>query len=319
MPEGHTLHRLAAQVQSLFAGRRWRVTSPQGRFSAGAARLDGRVPERAEAWGKHLFVHLGAEIWQVHLGLYGAFSFRGDAEFDGAATLGAPRAAHEEHQISYDDAGWIVPDPPQGAVRARIHVPHGWADLRGPATCAVLNTLEYERVIRRLGPDPLRQPAGPDAVDSAMLSAFRERLARRRISIAAALMDQAVIAGVGNIYRAESLFVEGISPDRPAQSLSEEQSSRLWSLLTAQLRDGVAEGIIRTLREDDPLLGARGHELRSPLHDYRAGKAARSGRAARRHWVYQHQGTPCLRCGVTIVMRELAGRRLYWCPGCQTG
>ena len=329
MPEGHTLHRLAAQVQSLFAGRPWRVSSPQGRFASGAARLDGRAPEWAEAWGKHLLIHVGADVWQVHLGLYGAFSFRGDAQFDGAATLGAPRAAPQEHQIAYDGAGWIIPEAPQGAARARIHVPNGWADLRGPARCAVLNTVEYEQVIRRLGPDPLRQDLGGDSIDPVtidplMLEQFRERLSRRRVSIAAALMDQAVIAGVGNIYRAESLFVEGISPDRSAQSLGQEQVERLWSRLSAQLRDGVAEGVIRTLRENDPLLGARGGELRSPaddrpVHDYRAGEAARRGRASRRHWVYQHQGTPCLRCGETVAMRELAGRRLYWCLGCQTG
>lgn len=123
MPEGHTLHRLARQVDRLFVGRPWKVSSPQGRFDAGAARLNGRTPDRAQAWGKHLFVHVGADIWQVHLGLYGAFSFRGDEEFtqgETAATLGAPRAAAQQLEPRYDDAGWILPEPPEGAVRARI-------------------------------------------------------------------------------------------------------------------------------------------------------------------------------------------------------
>ncbi|GFZ80236.1 Fpg/Nei family DNA glycosylase [Nesterenkonia alkaliphila] len=298
MPEGHTLHRLAEQINRLFTGRQWRVSSPQGRFSAGAARLTDRVPERAEAWGKQLFVHLGADIWQVHLGLYGAFSFRGDETFAGAASLGAPRTSGERFTPQYDDAGWIIPAPPTGSVRARIHVPHGWADLRGPARCQVLNPMQYQAVIARLGPDPLHQPAG--LINEQLLAQFRQHLARRRDSIAAALMDQAVIAGVGNIYRAESLFLEQLDPDAPAQELEPAQTASLWQTLTEQLRTGVAEGIIRTLRPEDPHLGARGAD-----------------RKLRRHWVYQHQGTPCLRCGETIRMRELKGRRLYWCPGCQ--
>lgn len=311
MPEGHTIHRLAAQVGQLFVGRTWRVSSPQGRFDAGAARLHERTPESAQAWGKHLLVHLGPDIWQVHLGLYGAFSFRGDKTFTGAATIGAPRSIAQRPDQGYDDEGWIIPEPPAGAVRVRIHVPNGWADLRGPARCQVLNPMQYEALIARLGPDPLRQPAGQ--IEEQPLQQFGANLARRRVSIAAALMDQAVIAGVGNIYRAESLFVERIDPDTAANQLEPEQIRSLWQTLNHQLRDGVNEGFIRTLREDDPHLGLRGAQV----HDYRAGRASRSGAASRRHWVYQHQGTPCLRCSLTIRMRELQGRRLYWCPGCQ--
>lgn len=311
MPEGHTLHRLADQFQRLFIGRSWRVTSPQGRFTAGAAQLSGRAPERAEAWGKQLLVHVGADIWQVHLGLYGAFSFRGDTSFDAAETLGAPRTAAAQLKPEYDDDGWIIPVAAVGAVRARIHVPNGWADLRGPARCRVLNPMQYEALIARLGPDPLRQP--PGEIREPLLEQFRVNLARRRASIAAAVMDQAVIAGVGNIYRAESLFVAGIDPHTPANELPGARVDALWQTLTDQLRTGAAEGIIRTLRENDPHLGLRGADV----HDYRAGAAVRSGAAVRPHWVYQHQGTPCLRCGETVQMRQLQGRRLYWCPGCQ--
>ena len=310
MPEGHTLHRLARQIDRLFVGRPWKVSSPQGRFDAGAARLDGRTPDRAQAWGKHLFIHVGADIWQVHLGLYGAFSFRGDEQFTQGATaltLGAPRAAAAQLQPEYDDAGWIIPEAPQGAVRARIRSQHGWADLRGPATCAVLTAVDYEKVIRRLGPDPLRQPE--DRIDPQACEQFVQNLARRRVSVGAALMDQAVIAGVGNIYRAESLFLEEISPDTASHALSREQAEALWARLTQQLGDGVVEGVIRTLRTEST-------DARAGLtHDYYAGKIRD---VERRHHVYQHQGTPCLRCGENIAMRTLQGRRLYWCPGCQT-
>lgn len=309
MPEGHTLHRLAAQFDQLFINRSWRVSSPQGRFAAGAALLNERTPERAQAWGKQLLVHLGPHIWQVHLGLYGAFSFRGDEFFAGAATLGAPRIAATPVELNYDDDGWIIPAPPTGAVRARIHVPNGWADLRGPAQCKVLNPMQYEALLARLGPDPLHQPAGQ--LDQQMLEQFRSNLSRRRISIAAALLDQAVIAGVGNIYRAESLFIEGISPHTPANQLTTEQTGSLWQRLTAQLRDGVAEGKIVTLRPEDPHLDLRGAQVA----DLRG--VGGPAEAVRRHWVYQHQGTPCLRCGTTLRERELQGRRLYWCPDCQ--
>lgn len=311
MPEGHTIHRLAGRIQQLFAGQTWRVSSPQGRFTAGAARLTDRAPDRAEAWGKHLIVHIGADIWQVHLGLYGSFGFRGDESFVTSDALGELRPIGRVSAPRYDEAGWIIPDAPTGAVRTRIHVPHGWADLRGPVKCRLLNPMQYDALVGRLGPDPLRQPEG--TVDEQMLARFQSNLSRRRISIAAALMDQAVIAGVGNIYRAESLFVERINPDTASQNLDSDQTQALWRTITEQLHTGVREGSIRTLRPEDPELGLRGSDVQST----RLGRQRNAGAAVRGHWVYRHQSTPCLRCGETIRMRELQGRRLYWCPGCQ--
>jgi endonuclease VIII len=311
VPEGHTIHRLAGRIQQLFVGQTWRVSSPQGPFTAGAARLTDRTPNRAVAWGKHLIVHLGADIWHVHLGLYGSFGFRGDDAFVTSDALGELRPVGRVKEPAYDDAGWIIPDEPRGAVRARIHVPGGWGDLRGPVKCRVLNPIQYEALVGRLGPDPLRQPTGE--IDPQMLRTFRDNLARRRISIAAALMDQAVIAGVGNVYRAEALFVERINPDTPSQQLDAGQTNALWTTITDQLRTGVREGSIRTLRPTDSELGLRG----SDLHRHHEGRPGRAAESLRSHWVYRHHDTPCLRCGQTILMRELQGRRLYWCPGCQ--
>lgn len=75
MPEGHTLHRLALTLDAAFAGTTPQVTSPQGRFTEGAARLDGRKVEHAHAWGKHLFVEFAGDLaLGVHLGLIGVFS-----------------------------------------------------------------------------------------------------------------------------------------------------------------------------------------------------------------------------------------------------
>ena len=74
MPEGHTLARLAKEQTELFAGRSVHVTSPQGRFAAGAALLDGRVVEEVTSYGKHLFADFGGDVLHVHLGLYGTYS-----------------------------------------------------------------------------------------------------------------------------------------------------------------------------------------------------------------------------------------------------
>ena len=106
MPEGHALHRLARRHDEQFGGHPVRVSSPQGRFAAAAAELDGAVLERAEAHGKHLFHVYAAGTVHVHLGLYGAFT-----EF--------PLPAEE----------------PRGQVRMRLVGPGGGTDLRGPIAC----------------------------------------------------------------------------------------------------------------------------------------------------------------------------------------
>ena len=107
MPEGHTLHRLAALHTRRYVGRPVAVSSPQGRFATNAEMVDGRVLEAAEAHGKHLFHHYGPDlVVHVHLGLYGTFS---DVK--------------------------LPPDEPRGLVRMRIVGPTHFADLRGPTAC----------------------------------------------------------------------------------------------------------------------------------------------------------------------------------------
>ena len=104
MPEGHSVHRLARQFGDVFAGERLAVSSPQGRFAAGAALLDGHVLTAATAHGKHLFLDFDhGLVLHVHLGLYGAWDFGGDATFRGASSIGAPRKVGEREV--YDDAG----------------------------------------------------------------------------------------------------------------------------------------------------------------------------------------------------------------------
>ena len=262
MPEGHTIHRHARQQRRLFQGQRLHASSPQGRFAEGAALLDGRVLEQTDAWGKHLF-HRYDDLWlHIHLGLFGKFR-------DG--DLPAPEA--------------------RGALRLRLTGDTHWLDLRGPTACEVLSDGERKGLLARLGPDPLRSDADPEA--------FTARVARSRAPIAGLLMDQAVIAGVGNVYRAEVLFRHGVAPMTPGREVPGEVVQAMWDDLAVLLRAGVRQGRIVTTEPDD----------RERPH----------GRVRRvdAHYVYGRAGLPCRRCGAEVLDTELQARRLFWCPSCQ--
>jgi endonuclease-8/formamidopyrimidine-DNA glycosylase len=267
VPEGHTLHRLAGQQQQLFAGRPVHVTSPQGRFEAGATLLDGRVLDEVTAYGKHLFACFGPDTLHVHLGLYGNYA-----------------------------AGTGDPPTPRGALRMRwvADGPDGlgvWTDLRGPTACEVLTHPEVDAILDRLGPDPLRPRADGTAA--------HRRIARSRTAIGALLMDQSVLAGVGNVYRAEILFRHRVSPFRPGRDVDADLWARMWSDLVVLMRSGVRMGrIVTTLPE---------HRSR------RRGAVQR----ADAHYVYRRTGLPCRICGTPVRTEAMVGRNLHWCPTCQ--
>jgi endonuclease-8 len=264
MPEGHTLHRLADLHRRRFAGRPVAVSSPQGRFAASAALVDGRVLERAEAHGKHLFHHYGPDlVVHVHLGLYGRFSDE-------------PLPAAE----------------PVGQVRMRMVGPTSYADLRGATACELVTDAEAAAVHARLGEDPLRADADPDRAWA--------KVSRSRAPLATLLMDQSVIAGIGNVYRAELLFRHGLHPQLPGRDLRRAQWDALWTDLVDLLREGYRRGLIETLRpEHEPL--STGEE----------------GVSGRRVYVYRRTGEPCLLCGTPVAHTEHAARNLFWCPSCQ--
>lgn len=268
MPEGHILHRLARLHQRRFAGAPMRVSSPQGRFEAGAALVDGQSLTRAGAWGKHLFHHYaGGAIVHVHLGIYGHFT-----EFD----------------LRQDG----VPDP-VGQVRMRMIGAEYGTDLRGPATCAVIDEAQLADVIARLGPDPLRADADPAL-------AFK-RIAKSRRTIAALLMDQSVLAGVGNVYRSEVLFRHGIDPYRSGTEVDEADFVAIWADLVALMKVGLRRGNIVVVRPED--------DHGAPA--YAPGKP--------RTYVYRRAGDPCRLCGTLVRTAELEGRNMFWCPACQSG
>ena len=267
MPEGHTLYRHARELTATFAGRPVHVTSPQGRFAAGAALVDGRVLDGVRSYGKHLFARFGGDTVHVHLGLYGSFT-----------------------------GGTGTPPPAKGALRMRWTAdgPDGagaWTDLRGPTACDVLTRPEVTAILARLGPDPLRPRA-----DGGLA---HRRISASRTPIGALLMDQTVLAGVGNVYRAELLFRHGVSPFRPGRDVDESLWARMWADLVVLMRAGVRLGRIVTTR---------------PEH-----RSRRRGAAAREdaHYVYRRTGEPCRICGTDVRTEVMVTRNLYWCPVCQ--
>jgi endonuclease VIII len=214
LPEGHTIHRLAARYRSFFAGHALTVSSPQGRFADGARLLDGTVLADTEAIGKHLlFAFAGDRILHVHLGLYGKFA-------DGPE-----------------------PAPPViGEVRLRVVGGGHWLDLRGPAACEVLTPGEVGALRDRLGADPLRDDAVP-------ADAFA-RIGRSPSAIAGLLLNQEIVAGTGLIFVTEALFRAGIDPRTPGRSVTPAQWDELWADLRALMKPAVAAGRIDTVRPE---------------------------------------------------------------------
>ncbi|NHW46040.1 Fpg/Nei family DNA glycosylase [Paenarthrobacter sp. MSM-2-10-13] len=294
MPEGHSVHRLARQFQDVFGGRRLEVSSPQGRFTAGAELLTGHILVDSTAHGKQLFLRFDHDLFlHVHLGLYGAWSFGGDSTFTGASSIGAPRRIGERESASVaDDDAYDGPPPPVGAVRVRLVSDHGWADLRGATTCAAITAAEAAAVLARLGPDPLHNRPGDR-------DEFIRRLRRRKTAVALLMMDQSVLAGVGNIYRAEVLFRQAVDPWTPGSGIDAETAGRLWDDTVVTMSDGVRDGRIVTT----PSTLWTGGGVMAPDADA--------------HFVYKRQGLPCRACGTLVGVTEIGARKLYWCPGCQ--
>jgi DNA-formamidopyrimidine glycosylase len=267
MPEGHTLLRLARELDQSFAGRPVRVSSPQGRFAADAATVDGVVCVGAESAGKHLFVELAGERFiHVHLGLIGKFD--------------------------------VAPAPapvPVGQVRLRLQNDTAYADLRGATQCDLVGPERRTQILERLGEDPLRPDADP--------ARAWDRISRSARPIGDLLMDQSIVAGVGNVYRAEILFRHRIHPLRPGRTLRRGQFLTLWADLVELMEYGVRTGRIDTVRpEHTP--EAMG---RPPRRDDHGGEV----------YVYRRHGQDCLVCGSRVRTDTLVGRNLFWCPRCQ--
>jgi endonuclease-8 len=245
MPEGDAVHRAARRLQAL-VGERVEVETPHPRGAASgvATRLDGRTLVGVKAHGKNLLL-----------------------QFDGGYVL------RSHLRMS---GRWSV--VPRGVRR----VGRPWLIMRGADREAVLwngPVLELTaRAVARLGPDILA--AQPDF--DRMLANLRAQDRRREVGDA--LLDQRVVAGIGNMWKAEALWRARVSP-----------WLRLGDVGDEQLRDVLAQAA-RLMRRR--LEGAR-----EP------------------HAVYRRAGRPCSRCGETIRSRGQGddNRIAYWCPGCQEG
>lgn len=258
MPEGHLVHHLAREHTRALAGGPVSVSSPQGRFAREAAVLDGRVLIDVDAFGKHLFyLFEGDALVHVHLGMKGVTLLR--------SSSAAP-----------------VPQ-----ARVRLSREERAVDIIAPAVCELGDRELRAHVTSKLGHDPLRD----DIDEQAAKRALREKNA----AIGAVLLDQSVIAGVGNVLRAEALHAARLHPSRSARSLSENELDRLWRNLGALMRRGAEIGrVLPYLDEgDDP-----------------ATVEEASARA-----VYRRQS--CRVCGSEVEHPKIGGREAWLCPRCQ--
>lgn len=203
---------------------------------------------------------------RVHLGIYGKWNY---------------------HFVTEQNQSFAEP---VGQVRARFMNASAAADLRGPTVCEVISKDEVSQVERRLGPDPLNpNPKNREA------ERFIDRVLKSRTSIGLQLMNQDVIAGIGNVYRAELLFRAGVSPHTPGNTIPKELLQAIWDDSVKLLKVGVATGVMIT---------------RDELFKKRPKKADR-------YFTYKREGLPCRVCGTNISIEILATRKLYWCAGCQ--
>lgn len=262
MPEGNEIHRFAERHAAALAGGRVSVDSPNGAFPDADA-LHRHKLRSVEAVGKHLGYVFGRDlILHVHLGMYGDFT-----------------------------EGEMPLPPEKGALRLRIWNKSRWIELRGATDCSLFDSEKWQSLLHRLGPDPLRDEADPGPAFDLMLG--------RETPIGKLLIDQSVIAGIGNIYRSELLFRARLHPRRPCRKVSRKQLKSIWSDAHRLLRNGMSDRRIVTTQPKD-----RPH-TRGPIHDDEV------------HYVYRRHGKPCFRCGTKIKKDDLSGRTIYWCPACQ--
>ncbi len=244
-----------------------KVSSPQGLFATGAQMLDGLRLHSVEAFGKHLFYQFDrpetGPVLHIHLGLFGKYRL-------------------------HKRAGESLPEV-RGATRVRFVSPECVLDLNGPNQCEVIEGYEMQAIVDRLGPDPLRADARP--------SRAWERISKSRTGIGQLIMDQSVIAGIGNIYRTELLFRARLSPALPGRELSRPAFNRLWKDAVKLLNIGVKYNRIITVDLD---------QIDKPPGRLRYGE---------RTLIFARETCPA--CGGPITRFEIAKRRAFRCDTCQ--
>ena len=233
---------------------------------------------RVSRWrrrGKYLLADLQhsadgdtAGQWGVHLRMTGQFLWLESEQ---------PPCAHTRVRI------WSEQGPELRFVDTRSFGEMWWVPP-GRATESVITGLA------RLGPEPFSEAFDADHL--------HQRLRRSSRPIKTALLDQTLVAGVGNIYADESLFAAGIRPHTPSQQLLLPQLETLRQALVEVLQTSIGAGGT-TFSDFRDLTGTNGNY----------------GGVA---WVYRRSGQPCRRCGTPIQRERLGGRSSHWCPSCQS-
>lgn len=283
MPEGDTIFRAARTLNLALAGK------PVTRFTSvypALTRIDqdapiaGRIITSVEARGKHLLMHFGPSTplrarepsgvaLRTHMRMHGSWHIYRPGE-----TWQRPRG---EARIVIETADFV-------AVGFNIPV----------AEFLDASQALRQEDLRRIGPDLLGDPFDED-------EALRRLQARGAQGIAEALLNQRVVAGIGNVYKSETLFLEGVHPETPASRVDAEK----------------LRAILRTARK---LLKANVADATSEIVTYR-GLRRTTGRTdpAERLWVYGRGGKPCRKCGTAVSYKKtgLDARGTYWCARCQ--
>jgi endonuclease VIII len=306
VPEGNEIHRWAERHAAAFAGKVVRVDGPQGRFKDSDV-IDGRKLRKVMTAGKHLGYDFGEDrILHVHLGLQGDFtegsgplpSVKGALRLRmwNEAALKKPAAGESRrHRWYSEDDGTDNIEPKKIA----------WVELRGPMDCSVYSNEKWKELVSWLGPDALNG----DSPEKALT-----KIGRSSKPIGALLMDQSVMAGVGNILRAELLYRARVSPFIAGKEVVEEKVRAMWEDLVPLMRAAMIDRrIVTTLEPDRPSFKEMAGNLQ--------GDGDEAGRVLKEetHYVYRRHGKECFVCGTKIRRQEMEGRNLYWCPTCQEG
>ena len=257
MPEGHTIHRAARDHHRLFSGQILSVSSPQGRFAEGASFLDGQLCLAVEALGKHLLYTFEKDYTlHIHLGLFGRI---------------------RKQKVPLRD--------PKGVVRVRLVSSTHFVDINGPNICRLLARKEFMKLVNRIGPDVLRPDANPDL-------AF-DRIKKSKVPIGRLIMDQSVMAGIGNIYRSEILWRQSVHPEIPGKDIDRQTFNQIWDDARALLTLGVKRNAIITVDDRQP------------------------SQSRYRERVNIFAKDECPACKGKIRRFEIDGRRAFVCETCQ--
>lgn len=284
MPEGDTIRRAADTLQRAIGGQgvtRFESVLPKLTRVDADAPIRGRTVERVEARGKHLLIWFSGDlVLRTHMRMNGSWHIYRPGE---------------RWQRPHRDMRIVVETSAMHAVAFTVPI----------AEFLTARELATHDVVAELGPDPLSHTFRAE-------DAIARMQAHAEIAIADVLLDQTVIAGIGNVFKSEVLFGARINPFVPVRQVTSEQLAAIVDVAVRFMRANVVSGFSRTGADTSASGG---------IVTY-TGMRRTTGRAdpSARLWVYGRGGQPCRRCGTPIARQKQGpyARSTYWCPRCQT-